>query len=76
MSDAEADRRAARRRFLVPLAAILFAGYLLRLAYLFVQPATDPSFAIPMLDGEIYTRWARSLAAGDGSPAGLLGFST
>jgi len=46
------------------LAAILGVGFLLRVAYVLVQPHFDPTFARPILDGAYYLAWARVLAEG------------
>jgi hypothetical protein len=52
------------------LIAVLAAGFLVRVAYVVVQPASDPDFGRPMLDGAYYLAWAQSLAGGTGSPPG------
>ena len=52
------------------LAAILGAGFLLRVAYVLLQPRFDPTFARPILDGAVYTAWAHRLASGE-STAGV-----
>lgn len=46
------------------LATILGVGFLLRVAYVLVQPDLDPTFSRPILDGAYYLSWARVLAAG------------
>ncbi len=46
------------------LAAILGVGFLLRVAYVLVQPHLDPTFSRPILDGAYYLSWARLLAEG------------
>ena len=46
------------------LAAILGVGFLLRVAYVLIQPHFDPTFARPILDGAYYVAWARLLAEG------------
>ncbi|HKQ61650.1 MAG TPA: hypothetical protein VJS92_10165, partial [Candidatus Polarisedimenticolaceae bacterium] len=51
------------------VAAVLAAGLLLRAAYLASQPAVDPTFDRPILDGRYYADWASALVAGTG-PAG------
>ena len=48
------------------LAGVLFCAFVLRLAYVLAQAATDPIFAQPVADGAYYFEWARSLAAGGG----------
>jgi tetratricopeptide (TPR) repeat protein len=57
-------------RFQVGLFAVLFVGLLLRLSYLFFQPAVDPFFANPGFDGEYYLNWARELNGGGGAVEG------
>jgi tetratricopeptide (TPR) repeat protein len=52
------------------LAAILGAGFALRVAYVVLQPRYDPTFARPILDGAFYVATARALAAG-GSIGGV-----
>jgi hypothetical protein len=52
------------------LAAVLAAGAALRIAYVLAQPGYDPRFAQPLLDGQYYLDWARSLAAGGAGPGG------
>lgn len=47
-----------------PLAAILSAGFVLRVAYVLLQPRFDPTFARPVLDGAYYVAAARALASG------------
>ena len=46
------------------LAAILVAGFVLRTAYVLLQPRFDPTFARPILDGAYYVAAAHTLAAG------------
>lgn len=55
-----------RRRLL----AILGAGFVLRVAYVLLQPRFDPTFARPILDGAYYVASARALASG-GSMGGV-----
>jgi len=52
------------------LAAILAAGFALRVAYVLLQPRFDPTFARPILDGAYYVAAARALASG-GSASGV-----
>ena len=52
------------------LAAILGAGLVLRIAYVFFQHRFDPTFARPILDGAYYLAAARTLASG-GSMSGV-----
>jgi len=52
------------------LTLLLVVGMALRVAYVVEQPLSDPSFALPILDGEVYTDWARSLAGGGSGPSG------
>lgn len=52
------------------LVAVLAAGAAVRLAYVFLQPAFDPAFDRPMLDGAMYLEAARGLLGGDGFPEG------
>jgi Tfp pilus assembly protein PilF len=60
----------SRRRFFAILWILLVAGFAVRAAYVVAQPASDPNFDRPMLDGEYYVEWARALMAGDGGPSG------
>jgi tetratricopeptide (TPR) repeat protein len=46
------------------LAVVLTAGFVVRLAYVALQPKFDPTFARPILDGAYYVDWARVLASG------------
>ena len=48
-----------------PELILVLAALALRLVYL-VQSADIPSFAMPLVDSEVYDRAARALAAGDG----------
>lgn len=57
-----ADR--AARHFRPALAAVLALGFVHRLAYVVAQPAVDPTFDRPMLDGLVYLDWARNILAG------------
>jgi len=52
------------------LTAILGAGFVLRIAYVLLQPRFDPLFARPILDGATYVALARAFASG-GAPAGV-----
>ncbi len=58
------------RRFFLLLAAMLLLALGARIGYVAVQPATDPTFDSPMLDGAYYLDWARSLATGEDGPSG------
>ena len=64
------ERTRDDRVFAYGLALVLFGGMILRLLYLIAQPAADPNFDRPMIDGAYYLEWARSLAAGTGGPTG------
>lgn len=59
-------------RFWSVLGLILALGLLLRTGYVVAQPASDPTFLAPSLDGEHYLDWARRIAPGhlgvDGVP--------
>jgi tetratricopeptide (TPR) repeat protein len=55
-------------RFAHLLAILLLVGFAARLAYVLGQAASDPAFALPILDGAYYVEWARSLAAGRAGP--------
>jgi len=57
-------------RFICILGGILLGGLILRIAYLLAQPAADPFFANPALDGAYYLGWARTIAHGAAGPAG------
>ena len=57
-------------RFAHLLAILLLVGFCARLAYVLGQAASDPAFALPILDGAYYVEWARSLAAGRAGPLG------
>jgi tetratricopeptide (TPR) repeat protein len=52
------------------LATVLAAGAGARIAYVMALPGYDPSFARPLLDGQYYLDWARSLVAGGAGPGG------
>ncbi|MGH7334543.1 MAG: hypothetical protein ACREKS_17730, partial [Candidatus Rokuibacteriota bacterium] len=54
----------ASRRSGWALGAVLLSGLALRVAYLSAQPAVDPTFSRPTLDGGYYLDWARALVAG------------
>lgn len=54
----------------VALGLLLLAAATGRIAYVAAQPATDPAFARPLLDGAYYLDWARRLAAGESWPEG------
>ncbi len=54
----------------VPLVLLLLAATAARIAYVLAQPAADPDFSRPMLDGAYFLDWARSLASGAGGPGG------
>lgn len=58
------------RPYPVALGLVLLAGAAGRIAYVAAQPATDPTFARPLLDGAYYLDWARRLAAGESWPEG------
>lgn len=60
----------SERRFRTALAAIALTGWVVRAAYVAAQPATDPDFARPILDGAYYVEWARALASGGHGPSG------
>ncbi len=60
------SQRIYRARF----AAILAIGAALRVLYVAAQPAHDPTWNRPFLDGLYYLEWARSLASGGDGPAG------
>ena len=60
--------QSARRH--LPLALVLLAATAARIGYVLAQPATDPDFSRPMLDGAYFFDWARSLASGHGGPGG------
>ena len=64
---------AAPRGFGSWLTLLLVGSMTLRIAYVIAQPASDPSFSIPILDGKIYADWAKSILAGDGGPLALGG---
>lgn len=55
------------------LAAALLAAFALavRAGYVILQPATDPTFHRPMLDGAYYVAWARAIATGGGGFEGV-----
>ncbi|HEX4825665.1 MAG TPA: tetratricopeptide repeat protein [Candidatus Polarisedimenticolaceae bacterium] len=57
-------------RFGRRLGAILAAGFVLRVAYVVLQPRFDPTFGHPILDGAYYVDAARSLLA-HGLPASV-----
>ena len=57
-------------RFAHLLAILLLVGFCARLAYVLGQAASDPAFALPILDGAYYVEWARSLAEGRAGPLG------
>jgi Tfp pilus assembly protein PilF len=59
-----------RGRFIVALVATLLAGLVLRVGYVLAQPAGDPTFAHPILDGAYYLAWAGGLVSGSGGPPG------
>ena len=46
------------------LASVLGIGFVLRVAYVLIQPHFDPTFSRPILDGAYYLGWARVLAEG------------
>jgi tetratricopeptide (TPR) repeat protein len=58
------------RRFALWLGAILLAGLALRLVYTWFQIRVDPWYALPVMDGRYYLRWAVALARGEGGPEG------
>lgn len=60
----------SRRAVLAGLAVLLAAALVARVGYALAGPGSDPSFTKPALDGAYYAGWARSLAAGTGSPEG------
>ena len=45
------------------LVVVLACAFALRLPYVLLQAASDPTFAQPVVDGAYYFDWARSLAA-------------
>jgi Tfp pilus assembly protein PilF len=59
-----------RGRFIVALVAVLLAALVVRVGYVLAQPAGDPAFALPILDGAYYLAWAGGLASGSGGPPG------
>jgi tetratricopeptide (TPR) repeat protein len=65
-----AESRRDRRRFHRSLVVVIGLGLAWRSAYVLAQPASDPTFSRPMLDGAIYLEWARALARGEGGPPG------
>jgi tetratricopeptide (TPR) repeat protein len=60
----------AERRYRWILGGLLAAGFVVRLAYVAVQPPTDPAFSRPVLDGAYYLEWATALASGSAGPEG------
>ena len=64
-----ADERPGRR-FLLGLGAILAVGLVSRWGYLAAQPAADPTFRQPILDGAYYVEWGRAIASGAPGPEG------
>jgi hypothetical protein len=57
-------------RFGVLLAALLGVAFVVRLGYVLAQPAFDPAWDRPLLDGGYYLDQARAWAAGQGGPEG------
>lgn len=57
-----------RPRFMLWLGAVLSAGFVARLAYVVGEARSNPTFALPMLDGAYYLEWARALAHGRAGP--------
>lgn len=55
-------------RFARKLAVVLGIGFALRALYVALEPAWDPTFARPILDGAYYIDSARAIAAGGGAP--------
>ena len=45
---------------------LLLLGLAVRIGYVLGQPAADPGFARPALDGAYYWEWAGALASGEG----------
>ncbi len=60
----------ADRRFGIGIGIVLAIGLVLRALYVLAQPATDPWYAVPQLDGATYFAWARALADGTPGPTG------
>jgi Flp pilus assembly protein TadD len=58
------------RRFGGLLAVLLAAALAARVAYVLAQPASDPSFERPQLDGAYHLAAARALLEGEGGPEG------
>jgi tetratricopeptide (TPR) repeat protein len=56
-------------RFEIGCGALALAALAVRAAYVVAQPAVDPTFSSPMLDGAYYLDWARSLAGESAGPA-------
>lgn len=50
-------------RWILGIAAV---GWLARVAYVVAQPASDPHYAAPILDGRYYLDWARAIAGSGG----------
>lgn len=61
---------AGPRRFAILLSVLLALGLAVRIGYLAAQPAHDPTFDAPILDGAYYLDWARALVAGRPGPGG------
>ena len=58
------------RSFARGLGAVVVAGLTWRLVYWLYQPASDPNWARPLLDGALYWEWAEGLVRGAGEPSG------
>ncbi len=58
------------RRFALALGVLLGVAVAARVAYLVAQPASDPAFARPLLDGAYYLDWARAIVSGAALPDG------
>ena len=61
---------ARRPSFELSLAVLSLIALVFRVAYLLVQPATDPSATGATLDGAYYVHWGQALAAGTWTQAG------
>jgi len=61
---------ARRPSFELSLAALSLIALGIRVAYVVVQPATDPGATGALLDGAYYVRWGQAMAAGTTAHAG------
>jgi len=61
---------ARRPSFELSLAVLSLIALVVRVAYVLVQPATDPSATGAVLDGAYYVHWGQGLAAGNWTQAG------